>query len=67
MRYPPRRRMYKRQANPSGPKKVWVPKCMIVHLADVFDITKKKLVMVLEQWMLVTHNGRKVYVPRPPS
>ncbi|RDY01393.1 hypothetical protein CR513_15282, partial [Mucuna pruriens] len=47
------------RTNPKGPKKIWVPKPMIVLVAYVFN-NKETLVIVL-----TSHDGRRVYVPRP--
>ena len=52
------------RANQKGPKKIWVPKDMIIPLADVLSNKKKTPVMVPGQWLLTAHDGRKVYVPR---
>ena len=52
------------RANQKGPKKIWVPKDMIIPLADVLSNKKKTPIMVPRQWLLTAHDGRKVYVPR---
>jgi len=49
--------------NPKGPTKVWVPKSDIVDVAGVSKRKRKVDVLVLGQWLLATHDGRKVYVP----
>ncbi len=55
------------KANPKGPKKIWVPKSLIIPLADVLNRKKKTPPMVSGQWLLTSHDGRKVYVPRPSA
>jgi hypothetical protein len=52
-----------KKTNKRGPRK-WVPKNKIILLADNSGSSSKPPVMVPEQWILVTHNGRKAYVPR---
>ncbi|RDY05653.1 hypothetical protein CR513_10486, partial [Mucuna pruriens] len=52
------------RTNPKGPKKFWVPKIMIIHVAYVFKSKKETLVMVPGQWVLTSHDGRKVYVSK---
>jgi len=56
-----------RKTNRKGPKAIWVPKNKIIPLADMLNSSKKTPIMVPGQWMLTTHDGRKVYIPRPPN
>ena len=56
---------YVKKTNKKGPKSIWVPRDKIIHVADLLNNRKKTEVLVLGQWMLTTHDGRKVYVPRP--
>ncbi|RDY06941.1 hypothetical protein CR513_09014, partial [Mucuna pruriens] len=51
------------RTNPKGSKKICVFKTMIILIAYMFSSRKKTPVM----WVLMTHDGRRVYVPRPPS
>jgi len=50
--------------NPKGPKKIWVPKDMIVALAYVLNRMKETPKMVSGKWLLTSHDERKVYIPR---
>lgn len=52
-------------SNIRGPKKIWVPKDKIVHVADVLSCKIKTPVMVPGLWLLTSHDGKKVYVPKP--
>ena len=54
-----------RKTNPKGPKKIWVPKDKIVYVADVLSSQVKTPILVPGLWMLTTHDGKKVYVPKP--
>ena len=49
------------KTNKKGPRK-WVPKNKIIYFADNSSIGTSS--MISDQWMLVTHKGRKTYVPR---
>ena len=51
------------RTNKRGPKKLWVPKNKIIHVACVLDSKKRLPTMVPGQWQLTTHDKRKVYVP----
>ncbi|RDY01597.1 hypothetical protein CR513_15057, partial [Mucuna pruriens] len=53
------------RTNKKGPNKIWVPKDMIIPVVDFLDNRKKRPIMIYEQWFLTSHDGRKVYVPRP--
>ncbi|XP_057418663.1 uncharacterized protein LOC130712865 [Lotus japonicus] len=53
--------------NPSGPKKIRVPKKLFISVADLLNRTKETPTMVPGQWMLAAHDGRKVYVPKNPN
>jgi len=48
-----------------GLKKIWVPKNKIIHVAYLLDRRKETPVMVPEQWLLLTQDRRKVYIPIP--
>src|SRR3954471_17762492 len=56
-----------RKTNKKGPKKLWVPKEKIISVADILSCKEDKAqnVMVPGLWVLATHDGKKVYVPRP--
>jgi len=51
--------------NPRGPTKIWVPKTDIVDVAGVSKRKRKAEVLVAGQWLLATHDGRKVFIPNP--
>jgi len=53
--------------NRSGPKKIWIPKNLIISVTDILN--RKKIIpeMVPGQWMLTSHDRKKVYVPRPTT
>jgi len=51
--------------NTKGPKKIWVPKKRIFPVSDILDGRKQTSIMVPNQWLLVTHDERKVYIPMP--
>src|SRR4051812_21977697 len=55
-----------RRTNKKGPKKLWVPKEKIISVADILGCKedKKQHVMVPGLWVLATHDGKKVYIPR---
>ena len=53
------------KTNKSGPKKIWVPKDKIIHVADIFSSKTETPVMVPGLWLLMTHDGKKAYVPKP--
>ncbi|KAL5191262.1 hypothetical protein HKD37_04G010556 [Glycine soja] len=46
-----------------GPKKIWVPKEKIIHVVDVLGSRNKTPIMVPGQWLLTTHDRKKVYGP----
>ena len=52
------------KTNHKGPKRFWVPKDKIVYIADILCSRVKTPIMVLGLWMLTTHDGKKVYVPK---
>ena len=54
-----------RTYNNKGPKKIWVPKDKIVYVADVLNNKVETPVLVPGLWMLMTHDGKKFYVPKP--
>ncbi|KAL5158923.1 hypothetical protein HKD37_15G043299 [Glycine soja] len=47
------------RTNKRGPKKLWVPKNKIIHVACVLDSKKRLPTMVPGQWQLTTHDKRK--------
>jgi len=51
--------------NPRGPTKIWVPKTDIVDVTGVSKSKQKAEVLVPGQWLLATHDGRKVFDPNP--
>jgi len=51
--------------NPKGPIKIWVPKSEIVNATYMPKSKRGSQVMVPRQWLLMTHDRRKVYVPNP--
>ena len=51
--------------NPRGPTKIWVPKTDIVDVVGVSKRKRKAEVLVPGQWLLATHDGRQVFVPKP--
>ena len=53
------------RTNPRGPMKIWVTKSDIVDVAGVSKRKRKTEVLVPGQWLLATHDERKVYVPNP--
>jgi hypothetical protein len=53
------------KTNHKGPKRLWVPKDKIVYVADILCSKVQTPVMVPGLWMLATHDGKKVYVPKP--
>ena len=52
------------KTNHKGPKRFWVPKDKIVYVADILCSKVQTPVMVPGLWMLATHDGKKVYVPK---
>ena len=55
------------KTNKKGPKKIRVPKSQIVLVVGVLNGNAQGFKLVPGQWMLTTHDGRQVYVPRPPT
>ncbi|RDX78362.1 hypothetical protein CR513_41367, partial [Mucuna pruriens] len=55
------------KTNQKGPKRIWVPKNMMVFVVDLLDSKKETSIIVPVQWLLMSHDRRKVYVPRPKS
>ena len=53
--------------NATGPKKIWVPKSHIVPIVDILSRKRLKFKLVPGQWLLMTHDRRKVYVPCPKA
>jgi len=48
--------------NTKGPKKIWLPKKKIIHVADALDNRKQTTILVPKQWLLTSHDKRNVYV-----
>lgn len=53
-----------RKTNLRGPKKIWVPKDKIIYVVDALSSKVDTPILRSGQWMLTTHNGKKVYVPK---
>ena len=53
------------KTNQKGPKRLWVSKDKIIYVADILCSKVQTPVMVPGLWMLATHDGKKVYVPKP--
>lgn len=51
--------------NLKGHKKLQVPKDKIIYVAYILSSRVKKLVNVPGLWMLVAHDWKKAYVPKP--
>lgn len=51
------------KTNKGGLRK-WIPKDKITYVADILSRLVETPVMVPEQWMLMTYDRHKVYVPR---
>jgi len=51
------------RTNPKRPIKIWVPKSKTVNVAYLLKRKGKTEIMVPGQWLLVTHDRRKFYVP----
>ncbi|RDX96157.1 hypothetical protein CR513_21214, partial [Mucuna pruriens] len=47
------------KTNKKRPKRIWVPKNMIILVAYLLDSRKKTTIMVPRHWLLMSHNGRK--------
>lgn len=56
-----------RKTNQKGPKKLWVPKDKIIYLVDIFISVVKTPIMLSMLWMLVAHDRKKTYVPKPET
>ncbi|RDX75496.1 hypothetical protein CR513_44605, partial [Mucuna pruriens] len=52
------------RTNKKGPKRSWVSKNMIVPVSYLLHNRKKTSIMVPGQWLLTSHDKRKVYVAR---
>jgi len=62
----PKKIMFKaHKTSNKRPKKIWVPKQKIIYVVNMLDSRKETLIMVPGQWLLMTHDMRKVYVPKP--
>ena len=53
-----------RKTNPRGTKKIWVPKDKIIYVADVLSNKMKTPILDSGHWILTSHAGKKVYVPK---
>jgi len=53
------------RSNPKGPIKIRVRKSEIVYVAGVLKRNGKAEIMVPRQWLLTSHDKKKVYVPNP--
>ncbi|KAL5165448.1 hypothetical protein HKD37_18G050573 [Glycine soja] len=62
-----KKKQMSKDTNAHGPKNIWVPKPQIVLVADILRRKRPRFKLVLKHWMLMTHDGGKVYVPRPKS
>ena len=51
--------------HPKGPIMIWAPKSEILDAADMLKRNGKAKVMIHRQWLLTTHDRRKLYVPNP--
>ena len=51
------------RSNKKGPKKLWVPKDKIIYVAYILNSTIETPVLTPGLWLLVTHDGKKAYVP----
>ena len=56
-----RRTQISKGTNAHGPKKIWVAKSHIVPIVDILGRKRPRFKLVPRQWMLITHDGRKVY------
>ncbi|RDX64045.1 hypothetical protein CR513_57442, partial [Mucuna pruriens] len=52
------------RTNKKIPNRIWLPKNMIVLIVDLLDSRKETPIMILGQWLLTSHDKKKVYVPR---
>lgn len=50
-----------------GPKKARVPKKKIVDIVDLLRNHVKIPTTVLGQWIFATHEGRNMYITKPPD
>ncbi|RDX91474.1 hypothetical protein CR513_26539, partial [Mucuna pruriens] len=48
------------RTNKKRPKRIWIPKNIIVPIAYLLDSRKEKPVMVPRQWLLMSYDGRKI-------
>ena len=62
-----RRKPKEMKTNHKGPMKIWVPKSEIVFASDLHSRKAKAAIMVPGQWLLMTYDRRKAYVPNPDS
>ena len=51
------------RTNQKGPKKFVVPKVKIILVADIFNHNKNTPIMEPGQWLLTSHDMRKMYIP----
>jgi len=50
--------------NSKGSNVTWVLEKNITHITYVINIKKETYFTILEKWMFVTHDKRKVYTPK---
>jgi len=53
------------RTNHKGPIKIWVPKSKILYVAYMLKRKGKAEIMIPGQWLLTTHDRRKMYVLNP--
>jgi hypothetical protein len=61
------RKFKEMRTNHKGPMKIWVPKSEIIYVSDLHSKKTKVTILVSGQWLLASHDRRKVYVPKPDS
>lgn len=53
-----------RKTNKRGPKRIWVPKDIIIFVADVLSKNAKTPPLETGKWMQTSHKGKRVYIPK---
>lgn len=48
-----------------GPKNMWATKDKIIYVADLLTSIVKTPIIIHVLCLLMTHDGKKTYVPRP--
>jgi hypothetical protein len=61
------RKFKEMRTNHKGPMKIWAPKSEIIYVSDMHSKKTKATILVSGQWLLTSHDRRKVYVPKPDS